>query len=76
MLRQLINDLGVRKVAARCGVDRTAVLYWCRKDRLPMRNGDAERRAHYEREIAKLAGMRVGELRKMLAEEEANREVA
>lgn len=70
MLRELILGLGLRNVARATGTTPGTVWYWCHYG-LPSRRGDAERRAQYERDIAKLAGMRVGDLRKQIAEEEA-----
>ena len=70
MLEELIDELGVMNVARACEAHHQAVCYW-KACGLPSRRGDAKRRAHYERCIAKLAGMKVGDLRRMLAEEEA-----
>lgn len=70
MLQDIIRQVGVRTVARECGVDHAAVLYWCREG-LPKMKAHRERRAHYERCIAKLAGMKVGELRKRIAESES-----
>lgn len=73
-LKELIDQLGTNEVARKCGVTDVAVVYW-KRNGLPRRNGKAQvRRAHYERVIAKMAGMRVAELRQMLAEEEARRD--
>lgn len=73
-LKELIDQLGTNRVARACGVTDVAVVHWKRKG-LPQRKGKAQvKRAHYERVIAKMAGMRVGELRQMLAEEEARRD--
>lgn len=71
MLSEIIRDIGICRVAKACGVYHRSVVYWCERERLPGRQADAARRAHYERCIAKLAGMKVGELRKRIAESEA-----
>ena len=55
------------KIARACGVHHSTVAYWCEQG-LPKRKADAARRAHYERTIAKLAGMKVAALRKQLKE--------
>lgn len=70
MLSDLIYNLGVRAVARECGVNPGAVRYWARHG-LPDAPGKIKRRRGYERGLAKLAGMKVGELREMITEEEA-----
>lgn len=75
-LSQIINDIGTCRLARHCGVTDVAVVHWKTKG-LPSRKGRAqERRARYERVIARLAGMKVAELRELLAEEEGRREAA
>ena len=69
MLRDLIYRLGIRAVARECGVNPGAVRYWAQSG-LPDAQGHAKRRQRYERVLARMAGMKVGELREMLAEEE------
>lgn len=71
MLRELIMGLGLRKVARATGTTPGTVWYWCHYGLPSRRGGDVDRRAQYERDIAKLAGIKVGELRKQIAEEEA-----
>lgn len=68
----IITQLGVRRVARECGVTSPTVCTW-KEQGLPRRSGESmdKRRAHYERVIARMAGMKVGELRAWLAEEEA-----
>lgn len=75
MLRELILELGLREVGRATGATPGTVWYWCHKG-LPSRRADADRRAQYERDIAKLAGIKVGELRKQIAEEEAAKKEA
>jgi len=70
MLRELIMGLGLRNVARATGTTPGAVWYWCNYGLPSRRGGDVERRAKYERGIAKLAGMKVKDLRKQIAEEE------
>ena len=69
MLRDLIYRLGIRAVARECGVNPGAVRYWAQSG-LPDAPGHAKRRQRYERVLARMAGMKVGELREKLAEEE------
>lgn len=66
MLRDIVKSIGVAKVAQECGVNHRAVDYWCRVNRLPARKFDRPKKAHYERCIAKLAGMPVKDLRRKL----------
>lgn len=70
MLRELILKIGLREVGRATGATPGTVWYWCHKG-LPSRRADQERRAEYERKIAKLAGMKVADFRRMVAEEEA-----
>lgn len=69
MISNIINNIGVRRLARECGVDPTAVMKWKQRG-LPSRSGTAKDRAHYERVIAKLAGIPVAELRKKIKESE------
>lgn len=71
-LSDIITQLGVRRVARECGVTSPTVCAW-KEYGLPRRSGESmdKRRAHYERVIARMAGMKVGELREWLAEDEA-----
>lgn len=70
MIAQIINTIGTTRVARACGVTPACVSIWKKKDGLPARTGSVEdRRAHYERVIARLAGMPVKELREQLQEE-------
>jgi len=68
-LESILRDIGLAKVGRACGVRHQAVMYWCRVG-LPSRPGDAARRAEFERIIARMAGMKVGELRSIIAKEE------
>jgi len=68
MLEKVIREIGLCRVADECGVNHRAVGYWIEQGRLPNRYADRTRRAQYERIIARLAGMPVGELRKQLKE--------
>lgn len=75
-LKDIINSIGTNRLARECGVTDVAVVHW-KRNGLPSRPGRAQkRRAHYERVIARMAGMKVGELRELLAEEEGRREAA
>mgnify|MGYP003927572129 CR=1 FL=1 len=69
MLRDLIYRLGIRAVARECGVYPGAVRYWAEHG-LPDAPGHAKKRQRYERVLARMAGMRVGELRDMIRQEE------
>jgi hypothetical protein len=72
MLREIINSIGTNRLARECGVTDVAVVSW-KQNGLPTSNGNAQkRRAHYERVIARMAGMRVGDLRELIAKEEAS----
>ena len=69
--RSLIEEVGTRSAARACGVSPNAVNLWKRQGRLPNRKGLTRgRRVHYEKALAKLAGIPVKELRQALAEEE------
>ena len=64
---ELLNRLGTRKVAQAVGVTDAAVSKWKSQGRLPVREGALQMRtAGYEKKIAKLAGISVGELRKQM----------
>lgn len=69
MISNIINSIGVRRLARECGVDPAAVMKWKRRG-LPSRAGTAKDRARYERAMARLTGMKVRELRERIAEEE------
>ena len=61
---ELLNNLGTRNVAKAVGVTDAAVSKWKSQGRLPVRAGALQMRtAGYEKKIAKLAGISVGELR-------------
>ncbi|RUR26815.1 hypothetical protein ELY33_17050 [Vreelandella andesensis] len=76
MLKEIIDSIGTNRLARECGVTDVAVVSWKQKG-LPVRRGNAQkRRAHYERVIARMAGMKVGELRELLAKEEAEHKQA
>lgn len=75
-LKNIINSIGTNRLARECGVTDVAVVSW-KQNGLPTRSGNAQkRRAYYERVIARMAGMKVGELRELVAKEEAEQEHA
>lgn len=70
-LKEIINSIGTNRLAREAGVTDVAVVVWKQRG-LPKRKGNAQkRRAHYERVIARMAGMKVSELREVIAKEEA-----
>ena len=73
MLKDLIEQHGTRRIARAAGVSPPTVTFW-KTYGLPRRVGQSQgRRAHYEKAIARVAGMSVTELRKALAEEDRQR---
>lgn len=61
---ELLSSLGTRNVAKAVGVTDAAVSKWKSQGRLPVRAGALQMRtASYEKKIAKLAGISVGDLR-------------
>lgn len=73
MLKDIIESIGTRKLARACGVSAPTVTFW-KCYGLPRRVGRSQgRRAHYEKAIAREAGIPVKELRRMLAEEDRQR---
>ncbi len=77
MLKTVVETLGGKEVAKACGVTPGCVSIWKKKGHLPGRGPVADRRGDfYEKRIAKLAGMKVSELREWIAQEEAEEEVA
>lgn len=72
MLKDVIETLGGAQVAKACGVTPGAVSHWKRQGYLPGRGPRIDRRgARYEKKIAKLAGITVGELRDWIERKEA-----
>jgi hypothetical protein len=70
MIDTLIDNLGTRNIARACGVSPACVTRW-KYYGLPNRTGRVQgRRTHYEKVLAKMAGMKVKELRQALAEKE------
>lgn len=73
MLKDIIERVGTRKIARACGVEPPTATYW-KSHGLPQRPGQSQgRRAHYEKAIARAAGIPLAELRKQLAEEDRQR---
>lgn len=73
MLKEIIESIGTRKLARAAGVSAPTVTFW-KAYGLPRRVGQSQgRRSHYEKVIAREAGMPVAELRRQLAEEDLQR---
>ena len=69
MLSKLISELGTARIARQLGVSKAAVSTWKRNNTLPTTRQGALliRTEKYEEELAKMAGISVGELRQRIS---------
>lgn len=72
MLTDVIETLTGSKVAKACGVTPACVSHWKKNGYLPGRGPRKDRRGDfYEKRIARLAGMKVSELRAWIDQQDA-----